>query len=142
MDKVLLDTNIIIDYLSSSRPHHLEAVMLLEGLLDSPNVDPVVLVSSIKDAYYILVRHYGREDIVRDRLKGFCEIVEMSDLTRALLFDAFGSDEPDVEDGIIHACAERMGALALVTRDKDAFSGSAIPVLDAHEFRLRFADVL
>ena len=142
MDKVLLDTDIILDYLSASRACHSDAVILLESLLDSPNMDPVVLASCIKDAYYILVRHYGNEAIVRDRLHGFCDVVEPVDLAAEMLFDAFDSDEPDMEDGIVRACAERVGAVAIVTRDRDAFRNAKIPAVDAKEFRLRFADML
>ena len=139
---MLLDTNIILDYLSAGRSRHGDAALLLESLMESPFVNPVALTSSIKDAYYILVRHYRDEQIVRERLQAFCEVVELRDLSASLLFDAFGCDEPDVEDGIVRCCAERMGALALVTRDREAFAGSSVPAVDAREFLSRFADEL
>lgn len=142
MAKVILDTNIVLDYLSATRPKHGDAVLLLEGLLASEYYEPCLPVSSVKDAYYILCQHYRNEPIVRERLDAFCEIVDLVDTTASALDCAFASDEPDLEDGIVRAIAELEGAAAIVTRDEAAFAGSSVPALDARAFLTRFADAL
>ena len=51
-----------------------------------------------------------------------------------MLDRAFGSDEPDVEDGIVRATAELMGAEAIITRDDAAYKTSRVPSMTAREY--------
>ena len=134
MARVVLDTNIILDYLSATRERHRDAVDLLEVLLSSEDKSPVVLAASIKDAYYILCRHYHNERVVRSRLNDFRSLMEVAELTVPVLDAAFASDEPDLEDGIVRATAELLGAEAIVTRDASAYAGSSVPSMDARAY--------
>lgn len=134
MTRVVLDTNIVLDYLSATRPSHLDAVNLLECILSSEDVVAVIPAGSIKDAYYILCRHYRDEKIVRSRLDEFRRLVEVAELTIPVLDAAFSSDEPDLEDAIVRATAELLGAKAIVTRDASAYARSSVPSMDAQTF--------
>lgn len=134
MARVVLDTNIILDYLSATRERHGDAVTLLETLLSSEDKTPVILAASIKDAYYILCRHYHDEGLVRSRLDDFRALVEVAEPSRSVLDAAFVSDEPDLEDGIVRATAELLGADAIVTRDASAYAGSPVPSMDARAY--------
>ena len=136
MVNVLLDTNVILDYLSASRPQHNEAVDLLMGIFDTREVVPVVAAGSLKDAYHILCRKYRDEGLVRDRLRAFCGVVDLVGLTPEIVEDAFVSDEPDFEDGIIRASAESVQAVTIISRDVAAFRGSAVPRKESAEFQL------
>ena len=139
MADIILDTNIILDYLSPTREKHFNAVDVLEQVLESDVYEPVILAASIKDAYYILCRQYGqrREELVRDRLDSFRQIVTVAELTSDVLDRAFASDEPDLEDGIVRATAELRGAAAIITRDADAYVASPVPSMTAREFLQR-----
>lgn len=139
MADVILDTNIVLDYLSASRERHLEAVALLEGLLESDVYEPVILAAGIKDVYYILCRHFGSrsEQLVRERLDAFRRVVSVAELSCDVLDRAFASDEPDLEDGIVRATAELRGAKAIITRDRAAYASSTVPSMTAREFLQR-----
>ena len=139
MADVVLDTNIILDYLCPTREKHLDAVDVLEQLLGSDVYEPVILEASIKDAYYILCRHYGkrREELVRDRLDAFRQIMEVVELTNEVLDRAFSCDEADLEDGIVRVTAELRGAAAIITRDRTAYARSSVPSMTAREFLQR-----
>lgn len=134
MTRVVLDTNIVLDYLSATRPSHLNAVNLLECILSSEDVVAVIPAGSIKDVYYILCRHYRDEKIVRSRLDEFRRLVEVAELTIPVLDAAFSSDEPDLEDAIVRATAELLGAKAIVTRDASAYARSSVPSMDTQTF--------
>lgn len=136
MASVVLDTNIMLDYLSTTREQHLDAVDLLEQLLESDVYELTILAASIKDAYYILCRHFGarREGMVRERLDAFRQLVTVTELTNEVLDQAFASDEPDLEDGIVRATAELLQASAIVTRDREAYASSTVPSMTAREF--------
>lgn len=134
MNEVVLDTNIILDYLSIRRPAHADAVELLDELIGSEDEAPVMLASSVKDAYYILCRHYKDERRARSLLDDFRKIVTVIALDNQVLDLAFASDEPDLEDGIVRAAAELLDATAIVTRDARAYQWSFVPSMDARAF--------
>ncbi|HIY51329.1 MAG TPA: PIN domain-containing protein [Candidatus Olsenella avicola] len=134
MARVVLDTNIILDYLSARRERHGDAVRLLEALFSSGDKTPVILAAGIKDAYCILCRHYHDEPLVRSRLDDFRSLMDVADLTGPVLDGAFLSEEPDLEDGIVRATAELLGAEAIVTRDSSAYRGSSVPAMDARAY--------
>lgn len=134
MDRVLLDTNIILDYLSGTRPCHLDAVDLLDALLTSNDLEPLICLASLKDAYYILCRHLKNEPVVRQRLDAFRQVVTCCSLTPEVADVAFACDEPDLEDALVRATAELEGARAIISRDERAFVGSAVPRMTAWEF--------
>ena len=131
MAKVILDTSIILDYLSAGRPCHADAARLLEGLLDAGDVTPLVPAGCLKDAYYILCRHYHNEPLVRERMNAFRKVVEVQSPTNEVLDVAFASDEPDLEDDMVRATAELLDAKAIITRDATAYRGSSVPAMDA-----------
>ena len=134
MTRVVLDANVVLDYLSATRPRHLDAVDLLECLLSSGDVRAVVPAGSIKDAYYILCRHYRSEKIVRSRIDDFRRLVEIAELTVPVLDAAFSSDEPDLEDAVVRSTAELLGAKAIITRDATAYARSSVPSMDARTY--------
>lgn len=134
LDRVVVDTNIILDYLSASRPNHFEAVDFFSAVLDEGDIEAVVLAGSLKDVYYIMCRAYKNPALVRRRLDDFREVVSVYDLTGEVLDAAFACDEPDLEDAIVRASAELMGARAIITRDASAFGSSSVPSMNAREF--------
>lgn len=133
MDRVVVDTNIILDYLSASRPSHFEAVDFFSAVFDDGGIEPVVLAGSLKDVYYMMRRGYSHA-LIKQRLDDFREVVSVYDLTGDVLDAAFACDEPDLEDAIVRASAELMGAKAIITRDARAFRGSSVPSMNAREF--------
>lgn len=134
MAEVLLDTNIILDYLNPERPEHMAANMLMEGLFEAEDYKPVMSVSTIKDVYYVLCRKYKPEAMVRQRLQILAESIEPKPFGLDILEAAFASNEPDFEDAIIRVTAEKHNVKAIITRDKAAYKNSHIPSMDARAF--------
>lgn len=58
---VLLDTNILMDYLIGERPGHAAAMSLVDALYTCDLFDGCCFAGSIKDAYYVFVRENKRE---------------------------------------------------------------------------------
>ena len=57
----------------------------------------------------------------------------MVDLTSEIAEQAFRSEEPDFEDGIIRASAEAAGCDVIVSRDIKAFATCQIPRLEPRD---------
>lgn len=60
--------------------------------------------------------------------------MDVADLTGLALDDAFSSEEPDQDDGIVRATAELLGAEVIVTRDSSACWESSVPAMGARGY--------
>lgn len=133
--RVLLDTNVLLDYLDARRSEHDTARRLVRAIL-SRGGSPVAPASSYKDVYYVLLRSLGSERDARALIRGLVECVPITpiDLHGTDLAPAVASDEPDFEDGLAQQLAERERLVAIVTRDASAFRSSFVPTFDPREF--------
>jgi len=131
---VLLDTNVLLDYVDRNRPEHATARGLIHLLLGG-NFLIFACAHSFKDMYYILQRAHHSEEIARRLVRGLLECVPMTplDLTNDILVRSVASDEPDFEDGLVRSTAETVHIGCIVTRDAKAFTGSSVPVLSPQE---------
>lgn len=134
--RIFCDTNILLDILDPERAFHADAVALLWYCADnSGQMEAIASITSFKDAYYILSRLYKDADQARESIAGIMgSFIQPVDMLAAYGAEAISPGEPDFEDGLIRACAERERASVLVTRDVRAFSGSPIPAMTAAEF--------
>ena len=131
--KVLIDTNVVIDVIDANRPCHAEAI----GLFERQDVEICVIVTSLKDSYYILNRIYRDEARARDDVKTIMQATTILDITAADAWEAIASDEPDFEDGLVRSVAETSRVDVLITRDAEAFGACRIPKMTAAEFLSR-----
>lgn len=131
---LLIDTNVLIDYCDRQRPCHSDAVSLVHAAAERKDVDLIVLVSSLKDLYYILCRRLHDESLARRATEVASKSVfVVTDLLASYVPRALASNEPDFEDGLVRIAAEQIGVEAIVSRDERAFALSRIPRLDARQ---------
>lgn len=131
---LLIDTNVLIDFCDKDRPCHDDAVQLVHAAAKRGDVDLVVLVSSLKDLYYILCRRLQDERLARQATEvASRSVFTVTDLLASYAPLALLSNEPDFEDGLVRAAAEELGAEAIVSRDERAFVQSRVPRLDARQ---------
>lgn len=131
MTRVLIDTNVLIDLVSASRPAHGETVSAVRSLLVADDVEGCILSSSLKDVYYVYCRHYGDEAAAREAIRELRRMFVPLNLTTQVIDAALDSDEPNFEDGIVRAAAELAECAYLLTRDAPAFSGARFEKIDA-----------
>jgi len=131
MDSVVLDTNVVLDFLSAVRADHSDAVSLVQALQKS-GVRAYVVATSLKDIYYILGRSDG-ESVARTAVMSVLATMTVLPVDEVCCLRALSSNEPDFEDGIIRAAAEIARADYLVSRDARAFLGSHVPRLSPAE---------
>lgn len=124
MVRLLVDTSYLLDLAIRGRPGEGEALRLYE-LMTSGTVMAHAPSSALKDFYYIA--RGTLSDVLRRRwIEVFLDSFDIQgfgfdDCRKALL-----SDEPDFEDGLVRAMAERLGVDAIVSRDSSAFAGSRV----------------
>ena len=134
--RIFCDTNFLLDLFDVQRKRHYDAVAMLWYCSDNAQtVQLLASISSFKDAYYILSRLYQDKDLARSSVESVMgRVIQPVDILSSYGAEALGSDEPDFEDGLIRVCAEHENATVLITSDKKAFKGCAIPALTADAF--------
>lgn len=132
MDRLFLDTNVLLDMMIPSRPYSDEALAIAK-MADSSEVRAYICAGSLKDVYYI-TRKYADDSAVRAIIKSFMMMFEIVSVDRSVCEEALVSDEPDFEDGIVRAAAEMVRADIILTRDKSAFAASWIPSMQPVEY--------
>lgn len=137
MKRVLIDTNIILDFLQDRQPFVEDAVRLFEKV-DSGEIEGFIAATTITNIYYIVRKTAGvkaAHDAVTQILTDLhiCA-VDVSVLEQALLLNF-----KDFEDAVQYACGMTYGVEVIVTRDASGFLDAEIPVMSPGEFNRRLS---
>lgn len=138
-NRVLLDTNVILDAAMSERPGWSEATLLLDEIAYGATTG-LVVATSLKDIYYVLTKYAG-ESAARAFAISAIDALEVVAVDESICRSAARSNEPDFEDGIVRACAESAGADFIISRDAAAFQRSKIKRVTAREYLELFCDI-
>ena len=134
--KLLLDTNILVDYAVKNRPEHDPAATLMERIAKS-EIAGHVTSGSLKDFHYLCRKPLG-ETACRQLIRQFLVLLDVLPVGQRECDDSAYSDEPDFEDGLIRAAAERNGIDFIITRDSDAFAHSPVRSMTARRYLALF----
>jgi predicted nucleic acid-binding protein len=130
--KVLVDTNILLDFLLQREPFFQDAELLFQAL-DSGQVVGYVTATTLTDIFYVARRHTKNIELARQAVAKTLTVMVVCPVNRAILESAFASGLADFEDAIQIACAVSQGVEAILTRDKQGFVSSSVPVLSIRE---------
>lgn len=114
---VLLDTNVVLDTLSS-RDGFRDASDKIFSLLAKEMLDGYVVASSITDIYYILRRHLSDKSC-RDLLQELFSLVTVLPVFYDDCLAALNSPITDYEDALVEVCRQNANIDYIITRDQD-----------------------
>jgi len=133
MNRILIDTNVIIDLLAKREPFNLESERIF-SLADLGKIELVVSSLSIVNSHYILndVLKFKK---TRNTLRKFKVLVESIELNEKII-DLALSDKnfKDFEDGIQFYTAIESRCELIITRNLKDFKKSSVPVLSPKEY--------
>ncbi|MES2765151.1 MAG: PIN domain-containing protein [Bacteroidota bacterium] len=132
MDKILVDTNIVIDLLSKREEFYRDAQELFT-LADHKQVKLYISALTIANTHYLLARNY-KLDEARKILIKFKVLVEVLPMDDKILELTLISDFKDFEDAIQYHTALENDVDIIITRNKKDFKSSVLPVLTAKEY--------
>jgi len=138
---VLVDTNILLDFLLQREPFFHDAERLFQAI-DSGQVIGYATATTLTDIFYIARRHTGSMEQARQAVLDTLTAMDICPVNRQVLETAFGSGFDDFEDAIQVACAVTQRLDAILTRDSQGFVNSSIPVLSVQECLQRLEDSL
>lgn len=131
--KVLLDTNILIDYISL-RPSFTDDAMNVMELCMNKQIDGYIAAHSVTNAFYILRKELTAVER-RKALTNLCDILTVVGVDKEKLTAALNNDDfSDFEDCLQNECAKEFSADYIITRNVKDFHNSAIPAILPDEF--------
>ncbi|MBP6578216.1 MAG: PIN domain-containing protein [Chryseobacterium sp.] len=132
MEKVFIDTNIIIDLLAKREPFYKDAQDLFT-LSDKKEIHLCISSLSFANAYYSIAKHHKEVD-AKKYLAKFKVLVTVLALEDKAIELALASEFNDFEDGLQYFTAMDNDADIIITRNKKDFKNAKIPVLTAGEY--------
>jgi predicted nucleic acid-binding protein len=132
MEKLLVDTNIVIDLLSKREEFFQEAQELFT-LADNNEVVLFVSALTFANTHYLLAK-YQKLDEARKTLIKFKVLVNVAALDDKIVELALVSDFKDFEDAIQYHTALENEVDIIITRNKKDFKNSKLPVMTAKEY--------
>lgn len=133
--KLLLDTNIVIDFLHEREPHYRDArLLMMAGRVGE--FDLWITSSQMTDLIYILSEGGNRSLLPRvlDQLRGLRTFVNVHAVSDREVDRTLAASWKDPEDSLIFESALEMRADAIITRNQKDFESSVIKVVDCNEF--------
>lgn len=129
---VLIDTNVIIDFLITREPYFESSSKVMEKCAVR-ELKGYIAFHSVSNLWYILRRI--PEDKRRKWMIDICGFLEVAgvshdEVLRAIKMDKF----IDFEDCLQDRCAKNVGAEYIITRNIDDFSESEVPAISPENF--------
>ncbi|XPM54783.2 MAG: type II toxin-antitoxin system VapC family toxin [Leptolyngbya sp. IPPAS B-1204] len=125
--RVLIDTNVVLDFLQEREPFVENAARLFERI-DAGKIEGLIAATTITNIYYIVRRAAGRA-VAQDAVTQVLSDLNICAVDLEVLEQALALNFEDFEDAVQYACAVVHGVDAIVTRDVAGFINAEIPVV-------------
>lgn len=132
MEKVFVDTDIILDLLSNREPFYIYSAKLFSAA-DNNKIKLYVSSLSFANLNYILSKQYSTAQ-ARKKLLKFKTLVTVLSVTDKVIELALSSDFNDFEDGMQYFTAIENNIKILLTRNLKDYKSAEISVLTAEQF--------
>ena len=133
MDKVLIDTDVILDFFFDRQPFAEYSAQVI-GLCETDKIKGYVTPVIYSNVYYLL-RQTARHDKVINNLKQLLMITDVLLMDREVVSNAFTSGFKDFEDSLQNFAAMKNGKIdVILTRNLKDFSKSEIGVLTPESY--------
>jgi len=125
---ILIDTNIILDYLLTRQPFMDNADKVLNLCLQQ-KCNGYIAAHSVTNIFFILRKNFSVSKR-KEMLIELCEFIEVAGIQKKQVIDALvNEDFDDLEDRLQVECARMVNADYIITRNITDFSASPIPAI-------------
>jgi predicted nucleic acid-binding protein len=132
MQKIFLDTNIVIDFLGERANFYQPAAKILT-LADQKKIEIYTSPTSISNTYYLLSR-FENTKIALEKIRKFKVLCSISIMDDEVIEKAINSDFKDFEDAMQYFSALASNCDLIVTRNEKDFKNALIPVLNGESY--------
>lgn len=131
--KILIDTNVLLDYLLEREPFFEDAKKVVSSCTEE-NTKGCIAAHSISNMFFILRKDYTAKES-REILSNLCTIFDVEGIDKAKLLSGLANEGfSDFEDCLQMECAKSYGAEYIVTRNVSDYSVSDIKAILPSEY--------
>lgn len=134
MKKILIDLNIILDFLNK-RNFHKEAAQLINMCVEK-KLDGYLCAHEITTLSYFLLKEQKDKTKVINTLTALLDIFSIIPINESILRDSLISPISDYEDAVIEVSSMKNNLDYVITRNISDFKLSRIPSLTPEQFFL------
>ena len=133
VSKILIDTNVLLDYLLEREPFFDDAKKVILSCTEG-NIKGCIVAHSISNMFFILRKDYTAKER-REILFNLCTIFNIEGIDKAKLLSGLANEDfSDFEDCLQMECAKSYGAEYIVTRNVADYSTSEIKAILPSEY--------
>jgi predicted nucleic acid-binding protein len=133
MDKVLIDSDVILDFFFDRKPFSDQASQIF-SLCETRKIKGFITPVICSNIYYLL-RQIARHEKVIEKLRQLMTILDVVTMDRETVLQALNSDFKDFEDALQNFAANRAGFIdVILTRNIKDYTKSEIGVMTPENY--------
>lgn len=128
VNKILIDTNVLLDYFLEREPFFNDAKEVILSCIDG-KVKGCIAAHSITNMFFILRKDYNAKER-REILKNLCKIFDVEEIDKKKLLSGLANENfSDFEDCLQMECAKSYQADYIITRNVSDYATSEVRVI-------------
>jgi len=128
VNRILIDTNVLLDYLLTREPFYEDAKNIVSACVDG-RVKGCIAAHSISNMFFILRKDYSAKER-REVLSDLCTILDVEGIDKAKLLSGLQNENfSDFEDCLQMKCAKSYGAGYIITRNTNDYKASEVKAI-------------
>ena len=133
MNKILLDTDVILDFLFDRKPWSEDAAIILT-LCETGKISAFVTPVMLSNLYYILRKTASHKKVI-EKLSALLSITDVLTMNREIVNQALYSGFQDFEDALQNYSAQQADGVGIViTRNVNDYKTSSLSVKTPESF--------
>jgi len=130
---VLIDTNIILDYVLKREPFAQDALECLDWLINH-KAKVWLTASTITDIYYVTRRTLHDAAAAKSVIAKLLNAFQIASVDKGDCVKALDIDMSDYEDALVSVCAKKVKADYIITQNTKHFNQSSVPAMKPADF--------
>ena len=131
--KILIDTNILLDFIIGRDPFYENADKILK-LCANKKVKGYLAAHSVTNLYYIMRKFFQNNDC-REIIKNLLEFLDVIEIDKDKILESLNDNTfKDFEDRLQVECAKSININYLITRDLKDYANSKIECVSPDDF--------
>ena len=128
MDKVLIGTDVILDFFFDREPFSEYATQVL-NLCEEQKIIGYTTPVIISNVYYLL-RKFSKHEIIIEKIKQLLTIIDVTEIGKTTVLNALDSNFKDFEDALQNYAAIENGEIKVIlTRNLKDFKKSTLAIM-------------
>jgi predicted nucleic acid-binding protein len=137
MEKILIDTDVILDFFFDRAPYSIDASFIL-SLSEKGKIKGFITPVITSNLYYILRKSAKHEKVI-ENLKMLLNIVDIITINKKSVLNALNSDFKDFEDALQNFSAQNEKEIkTIITRNIKDYKTSSLAVMSPEMFLKTF----